>query len=351
METAFISKLRPLLNAVAETMNIYVPRKVGEHYVCSRYDPGGRTEPEFNEIRMCTPAKELLFPLRELAAVFPEPVQPGEVKPFAVLGLKACDLRAMEILDKVFLEAEFEDPFYVARREAMFTIASDCGDPGDSCFCRILEGKPYAETGYDLNVSRVTDGFIVQSGSRRGRNFLFTYASLFGDVPDALLTERTSRREAAAERLAQACPGLRLDAPIKEIVERGYNSEVFDEEARTCVECQACTRVCPTCHCFYLYDARQKDYFAKLKMWDSCMRTGYAEVAGGANPRKMLGDRLRHRFMHKFAWFSDRYGVEMCVGCGRCIDAESGDVDMRRVLSTLNDEFLGQGRTAAKASQ
>jgi ferredoxin len=273
----------------------------------------------------------------------------GNVKPFAVFGLKACDLRSMEILDKVFGEEEFEDPLYVARREKMFVISSDCSQPGESCFCNILEGKPYAEAGFDLNVSPVPDGFIVQAGSSRGRSFLSTHASLFGDVPDALLAERDRLREEVCKHLEEANARFRLDAPVKEIVEGRYESDVFDEEARTCVECQACTRVCPTCHCFYLYDTKEKDYFAKMKMWDSCMRAGYAEVAGGANPRKMLGDRLRHRLMHKFVYFLDRYGIDMCVGCGRCVDAETGDVDIRVVLKRLNDELLDKGPEVVKA--
>lgn len=349
MEMAFISRLKPFLDAVAETMEVYAPRRIGEHYACSRYDPGDRRDPELNETRMCTSVKEFLLPLRELAAAFPEPVEPVGVEPFAVFGLKPCDLRSMEILDKVFQEGEFDDSLYAARREAMFVIASDCASPGESCFCRVFGGTPYAADGFDLNVSRVTDGYLIQGGSPKGRSFLFAHPGLFGDVPDALLNERTEYREAALRELTRAQDGLPLDVPLREIVERGYQSEVFDEEAHTCVECQACTRVCPTCHCFYLYDTRRKDYFAKMKMWDSCMRIGYAQVAGGANPRKMLGDRLRHRFLHKFAWFFDRYGTEMCVGCGRCLDAETGDVDMRRILCRLDDELLSEGPTVAKA--
>jgi ferredoxin len=351
METAFISKLKPLLGAIAETMDVYIPRKVGEHTVCVRYDPADPQDPELNGVRMCTPVKEFLLPQRELASTFPEPVASGPVKPFAVFGLKACDLRSITILDRVFTEAEFEDPLYTARREGMFAIASDCSSPGASCFCGLLGGRPYAEDGFDLSISRVADGYILEGGSPRGRRFLFSHAELFGDVPDALMDERAALREAALRRLMQAHEGLPLDVPLREVVERGYKSEIFDEEARTCVECQACTRICPTCHCFYLYDTRRKDYFAKMKMWDSCMRAGYAGVAGGANPRQMLGDRLRHRFMHKFVWFADRYGMEMCVGCGRCIDAEAGGLDMRRTLSRLNDGLLNKGRTTAEAAQ
>jgi len=81
------------------------------------------------------------------------------------------------------------------------------------------------------------------------------------------------------------------------------------------------------------------------------MRLAYAQVAGGENPRKVLGDRLRHRFMHKFSYFLDRYGIEMCVGCGRCVDAEAGDVDIRVVLKKLNEELQGKGKEEEKAAK
>jgi sulfhydrogenase subunit beta (sulfur reductase) len=351
METAFISKLKPLLATIAETMDVYVPVPAGTHYACRKYDPMGTTEPELNEIRMCTPVKEFLFPARELAAVLSGSIPPQQAKSFAVFGLKACDLRSVEILDRVFLEEDFEDPLYSTRREKMFVVSSDCSAPGTSCFCHILEGQPYPENGFDLNVSRVADGFVVQSGSEKGNSFLFAHAALFGEVPDDLLAERAQRRADVQRQVAEAMRDFHLDAPLSEIVEQRCASDVFEEQVRTCVECQACTRICPTCHCFYLYDTRQpQDYFAKMKMWDSCMRVGHAQVAGGANPRKMLGDRLRHRLLHKFTYFRERYGVDMCVGCGRCVDAETGNVDIRTVLKLLNDEFLTQGQKAVKAA-
>jgi len=346
METVFISRLKPFLDAVADSMTLYVPQDTGGHHIPRLYDAAADGAVQYNAIRMCTPAKEFLFPLRELAAVFPDPVEPQEVQPFAVFGLKACDLRSMEVLDKVFTEQDFEDPLYIARREKMFTIASDCTEPGPSCFCNVLGGKPYPEAGFDLNVCTVADGFIIQAGSAKGKRFLSSHASLFADVPDALLAERDERREATEKQLEEINAGFRLKAPVQDIMEHRYESDVFEEQAQTCVECQACTRVCPTCHCFYLYDTKQEDYFGKMKMWDSCMRLGYAEVAGGGNPRRLLGDRLRHRLMHKFAYFLDRYGIEMCVGCGRCVDGEAGDVDIRVVLKTLNDEFAKKKRKA-----
>jgi sulfhydrogenase subunit beta (sulfur reductase) len=363
METAFISRLQPLVAAMAQNRDVYVPVQTGDHYSCRKYDPQRAAEPELNAIRMYAPVKEFLFPLRELAAVLSASPPPPAARPFAVFGLKACDLRSVEILDRVFLEEDFEDPFYRARREQMFVVSSDCAAPGPSCFCHVLAGKPYAEGGFDLNVSRVPDGFVVQSGSEKGASFLIAHRTLLGEVPDVLLAQRTQLREAVERQLAEATRAFHLDAAPSEIVEQRSASDVFEEQARTCVECQACTRVCPTCHCFYLYDTKQQDDlgspthknalggpFAKMKMWDSCLRLGHAQVAGGANPRRLLGERLRHRFLHKFVYFRERYGIDMCVGCGRCVDAETGAIDIRTVLQSLNDELLAQGPLTAKAA-
>ena len=351
MEAVFISKLKPLLDAVAEQMDLYVPKKSGEHYIYSRYDTGAESPVDFNNIRTCTPIKDFLFPVCELAAVFPEPVEPEKIKPFAVFGLKECDLRSIEILDKVFEEEEFRDPFYVARRENMFTISSDCFDPGESCFCNLFDGRPFAQSGFDLNVSKIRDGFIIEAGSDNGKDFIEKHSQLFIDVPETLLNERDKNRAQTQKQLEQNNAELKFDMSIKEVVENSQDSEVFDVEAKNCVECQACTRICPTCHCFYLYDTSRKDYFAKMKMWDSCMRQAYAAVAGGANPHKILGDRIKHRLMHKFVYFLERYGINMCVGCGRCIDTCAGGMDIRTVLRKLSEELKGKGKKKAKVAR
>jgi NAD-dependent dihydropyrimidine dehydrogenase PreA subunit len=343
MQSVFISKLKPFLDAVAESVTggeLYVPKKTGEHYVYSKYDPSAETAVEYNNIRTCTPVKEFLFPLCELAAVFPEPTEPEEVKPFAVFGLKDCDLRSIEILDKVFLEADFRDSLYAARRGNMFIISTDCFDPGESCFCNICNGQPFAQGGFDLNVSQVKDGFVIEPGSQNGKDFIEKHSDIFSDVPQGLLAERDENRTRTQNKLQQQNAEFQFDATTREVMVSRQDSDVFDAEAQDCVECQGCTRVCPTCHCFYLYDTKQKDYFAKMKMWDSCMRRAYAEVAGGANPRRILGDRLKHRLLHKFVYFLDRYGIDMCVGCGRCIDACPGGIDIRAILKKLNDQLL-----------
>jgi sulfhydrogenase subunit beta (sulfur reductase) len=342
MKIFFVEQIKPFLDAVAGQMDVYVPKKANSHFVFKRYDPAAGDEVILNNIRVCTPVKEFLFPLRELAAVFPEPLEPENIKPFAIFGLKDCDLRSIEVLDKVFTEKEFEDPFYIRRREKMFIISSDCSEPAESCFCNVLGGHPFVQSGFDLNISQVGNGFIIEAGSQKGEDFIKKHSQLFKPAEQNQLDERDRNRAETQKQLEHNNADMKFDVPVHEIVQNSHESEVYDQEATTCVECQACTRVCPTCHCFYLYDTKQKDYFGKMKMWDSCMRLAYAQVAGGENPRKVLGDRLRHRFMHKFSYFLDRYGIDMCVGCGRCVDAEAGDVDIRVVLKKLNEELQGK---------
>jgi len=348
VETVFVSKLKPLFDAIAEEMTLYVPTKCGQYYSFSRYDPSDASEPEFNNIRVSSPVKEFLFPMREVAAVYGGTSSEEEIRPFGVFGLKNCDLWSIKILDCVFQEAEFLDPSYVARREKMFVISGDCFDPAQTCFCNMVGGQPFVEEVFDLNLSKVKGGFLVESGSDSGAKFVKENERVFSDVPSGAASERDENRKRAQERLDEINAEYKLDTPIKEIVEGSYDSDVFDEEAKDCVECQACTRVCPTCHCFYLYDTKQQDYFGKMKMWDSCMRLDYATVAGGENPRKILGDRSRHRLMHKFVYFLERYGIEMCVGCGRCVEGCAGGVTkMREVLKKLNEELKGKQETKA----
>jgi ferredoxin len=347
MESVFISKLKPLMDAIAGQMELYVPKRVDEHFVFSKYDPETTADVKINDIRACTPVKEFLFPIREVAATYPVPAEPKEVKPFAVFGLKDCDLKSIEILDKVFEEEDFKDPLYIARREKMFIISSDCTDVGDSCFCCLFEGKVYSESGFDLNVSEVKDGFIIDCGSGKGHSFVEQHDELFADVPASLLAEREENRKKLQQQLQQQNAKYDDTTDIREAVLDSEDSEVYNEQAQRCIECQACTRVCPTCHCFYLYDSKQADYFTKLKIWDSCMRYSYAAVAGGANPNKILGDRMKHRLTHKFVNFLDRYGINMCVGCGRCVDADAGGMDLRDILKRIRQESKNKSKAAS----
>ncbi|MBC8392068.1 MAG: 4Fe-4S dicluster domain-containing protein [Deltaproteobacteria bacterium] len=338
METVFLSSLKSLFDVIAEQRELYIPHYEEGHFSFVRYEANRNQKIDFNELRVCQPAKQFLFPLREIAAVFPEPAEGPVIKPFAVYGLKDCDLRAIQILDKVFAEEEFCDPSYLLRRENMLIISSDCYNPSESCFCLMVDGEVFPQQGYDLNISKIKDGYIIRAGSDKGLTLLRENESLFADVPHAAILERDDNRVRTRMQSEEILADYQFDVPINQIMNGGCESELFDNEAKGCVECQACTRICPTCHCFYLYDEKQRDYYQKMKIWDSCVRLDYATVAGGENPRRLLTNRTLHRLMHKFVFFLDRYGIQMCVGCGRCIDACAGETNIRDVLKKLYDE-------------
>jgi len=61
----------------------------------------------------------------------------------------------------------------------------------------------------------------------------------------------------------------------------------------------------------------------------------FARVAGDHNPRKHLHERLRNRFDKKFEFFPQVMAYTACTGCGRCIEACPGDIDIREVLKGL----------------
>ncbi len=102
------------------------------------------------------------------------------------------------------------------------------------------------------------------------------------------------------------------------------------------MECGLCTHICPSCHCYLLYDEKGKaSSFERSRMWDTCQYRGFARVAGGANPRVSRAQRLRHRYLHKLDYFKDISGLYMCTGCGRCVEGCLGKIDMREVLKKL----------------
>ena len=123
---------------------------------------------------------------------------------------------------------------------------------------------------------------------------------------------------------------------IKGTVKKHYDNLImWQDHSSTCVECGACNLVCPTCHCFLLFDEKSEAKTGRGRTWDACLYKTFARVAGGANPRRHLYERLRNRFDKKFAFFPEVLNYFACTGCGRCIEACPGDIDLREVLKGL----------------
>ena len=326
---------------------VYVPRRTANGL---RYAEVG-THPEqevlWGDIRAVDPLKLFFFGPRTRVAAYPARsphlLSPGDMADLqrAIAGVKRCDLQALELLDKVFLEGDFTDPFYKAARENTLIVTTDCSHPSSSCSCVLMGLDPFCEEGFDLNISEVAGGLILEAGSDRGREVIEANRGRVEEVMASHLREREERRQEVRAAIQKMSGDFLPEEPYEVLVEEAMDSPVWEKCAESCVGCAGCTLVCPTCHCFLLYDqpdgkSRAQGKYEKIRAWDSCQYAAFAKVAGGANPRMATVERFRHRYLHKFCDIKDAHGIYGCTGCGRCIDVCMGKIDMRNVLWELS---------------
>ncbi|HDZ20441.1 hypothetical protein LCGC14_0162020 [marine sediment metagenome] len=285
------------------------------------------------------PASESLGRYGDLADS--EATQPE--KDIVLLGVRACELRAREYLDRVFQQDDFQDPFYDRRRRSLMIVSCDCVDCADSCFCPLVGGRPFATEGFDLNFSPVDGGFVVEIRSDRGRALLDECGpNQLKEATAEQLAQRDRQRQQMVERLKRQNDDLEFDAADDATTPLPKDNDGdWQHFAADCVECGACTNICPTCHCFYLYDqVLGADRFERVRTWDSCLLSSYDRMAGGVHmkltPRPQLLGRLANRVLHKFTYSPQQYEMLGCVGCGRCVDACLGKIDIRQVVQELS---------------
>ncbi len=254
-----------------------------------------------------------------------------------VLGAKSCDIAGHKVQDFVFLEGIEVDNLYQLRRENTILISGDCTDFKEVCHCLAWEILPHPSWGFDLNLSPLTEGYLVEVGSKKGQEFIQQYKEYFVKALETQVSARKTKRDKLIERLKKhlAPQNLVSKDTVQKLVKEGYNLDTWQQFMLPCVECGGCNLICDTCHCFLLTDKKEGNLNQKLRLWDSCLYANYARVAGGANPLKTRAQRLRNRFMKKFDFFVDNLGMPACCGCGRCIEVCPGKIDIREVLKDL----------------
>ncbi|MHC5055547.1 MAG: 4Fe-4S dicluster domain-containing protein [Planctomycetota bacterium] len=328
-----------LADEAAGGAEVFAPALAGDRWAWRRATPEAlRKGPlDLGPARATEPIKALFFPPRgEVSRFFGEEDR-AEAPERILVGARQCDLAALRILDYIFLEGDFVDPFYAARREKTLVITADCTAPYDVCFCTFVEGAPHAEKGFDLNLSPVVDGFVVEVGGERGEAFVKKHEGSFKPASDADVKARDDARAKVRAELEAHVRSDFLDFPekVRHITRGREEHHVWDSRAQDCVECGACNFVCPTCHCFYLLDCQEKEGVRRFAEWDSCLYPKFARVAGGANPRARRAERLLNRFEKKFSFFCDTIDALACTGCGRCVEACAGKIDLRDILKEL----------------
>ena len=243
--------------------------------------------------------------------------EPLDETPLAFIGVRSCELHAIEIQDRVFIGGKYVDRDYAARRDGAFLVAVNCFEPGDTCFCTSMGTGPKVQSGYDLALTELLDGehrFLVEAGTDRG-------AELLSELPgrEAVgvdLTAAAASVESAAGRMGRTME----THDIRDLLARNLEHPRWDDVAERCLTCGNCTLVCPTCFCSAVEDETDLSgqEAERWRVWDNCFSVDYSYIHGGSI-RPSGHSRYRQWMTHKLGTWFDQFGSSGCVGCGRCI--------------------------------
>jgi formate hydrogenlyase subunit 6/NADH:ubiquinone oxidoreductase subunit I len=258
----------------------------------------------------------------------PEPLNDP---PYAFLGVRSCELHAIAIQDKVFMDT---DPVYRAHRERVFVIAVNCGQAGGTCFCVSMNTGPRAEAGFDLALTEILEdgrhAFTIEAGSARGRQVLDMLPSEEALAADLEASARCTER--AVQQM-----GRSMDVRgVPELLARNLEHPRWDDVASRCLACANCTMTCPTCFCSTVEDTTDLtgDHAERWRSWDSCFTMEFSHVHGGS-VRTSTKARYRQWLTHKLSTWVDQFGSSGCVGCGRCITWCPVAIDLTQEVAAI----------------
>lgn len=236
---------------------------------------------------------------------------------YAFFGVRPCDLAALGIHDRVFLDGPVVEDTYATRRERALIVAVNCTEPAPTCFCTSVDGGPMAGDGHDIVITELLDGghrFVVDAGSPLGEEIVAELGAEAASEDD--ITLALDAVTEAAQRITR-----HLDTNgLEELLYANATSRHWGEVASRCLSCANCTMVCPTCFCATYDDDLSLDgrTSTRTRRWDSCFAFIFSYIHGGS-VRTTPSSRYRQWMTHKLASWQDQYGVIGCVGCGRCI--------------------------------
>ncbi len=257
-----------------------------------------------------------------------------EAEDFVVFGVRACDVKSFDILDRVFL-TDPVDSYYASRREHGVIISLACTRPAETCFCTTFGIDPATPAG-DISAWKTEDSLYLQANTDKGEALLSKL-----DV----LTEEcdTEAVEAQQEKIRKIMDKLPLKDLTTDSFGGGKTLELFDSEkwaelSEACLGCGTCTFVCPTCQCYDIKDFNTGNGVIRYRCWDSCMFSEFTRMAHG-NSRLTQLERFRQRFMHKLVYYPENNdGLFSCVGCGRCLSKCPISMNIVKVMKSLGGE-------------
>lgn len=331
-------KLALFFELASEKLNVYVPVDTVNGASYKKWEPGTVVSGALHTTKS---AKDFFFPQTENLVEFKmsgkniEIVDPRrETEDYAIFGVRACDVRSFDILDKVFL-AEPVDSYYKNRREHGLILGLSCNRPAETCFCTTF-GIDSAEPKADVDFTEADGGYYLNANTERGEAFVDSLGDIFED-----------RDSAPAEEAKEKTREIMKKLPLADLTTEGFGGDKLDklfddprwaELSSACLACGTCTFVCPTCQCYDIRDYDTGHGICRYRCWDSCMYSDFTKMAHG-NPRLTQKERFRQRFMHKLVYFpSNNDGEYGCVGCGRCLASCPIHMNIVKVMKKLATE-------------
>ena len=238
-----------------------------------------------------------------------------EISDFVVFGVRACDVKSFDILDRVFL-TEPMDSFYAEKRRHGVIVSLACSHPSETCFCKTFGIDPATPMG-DISAWKTETDIYFEANTEKGKVLLDSLSDLTEECDDTEVVAEKAKINAVMDKLP--LKNLKTDA-----FGGGKTNEIFDapewaELSESCLGCGTCTFVCPTCQCYDIKDFNTGNGVIRYRCWDSCMYSEFTRMAHGNN-RNTQKERFRQRFMHKLVYFPENNdGMFSCVGCGRCL--------------------------------
>ena len=338
MRKISLDRLDTLFAEIAKTAKLYLPVDTTAGAKYEEWAEGKVLSDALNTVRS---PKDFFFPQTENLVDFKMEGKNIEIvdvrdecEDFVIFGVRACDVKSFDVLDRVFL-SDPVDTYYKNRRDHGIIISMACNRPAETCFCGTF-GIDAASPAGDVVCYKTDDALYLDAKTEKGEAILSAVASLTEDCDTAAVE---AQKKLISERLEKLpLKDLKADA-----FGDGKTSEFFDapewkELSETCLGCGTCTFVCPTCQCYDIKDFNTGHGVKRFRCWDSCMYSDFTRMAHG-NSRNSQLERFRQRFMHKLVYFpQNNDGVYGCVGCGRCLRQCPISMNIVKVMKALGGD-------------
>ena len=331
--------LTNLYELISSNQRLYIPCKNAGQTNYAIY--GDDSAVDLDTLKTVKSAKEIFFPQSEtIYTVVKEDKkykitqQELESESFVLFGVRGCDMKGIEVLDKVFLSHPV-DTFYKARRDHGIIVTLCCNEPEESCFCTAFGIDPTAPNG-DVEAVFSGEYLYLKANSEKGEKLIFDCAKLLENADENEISDKKNSIKDILKRLPYA--DLSLEGWDGKATEEKFNSVIWDEIYKPCLACGTCTFVCPTCQCYDIKDYDTGKGIQRYRCWDSCMYSDFTMMAHGNN-RTSQKQRFRQRFMHKLVYFpANNDGMYSCVGCGRCVDKCPASTNIVKVIKAFSKE-------------